>query len=268
MTSIAAIGNLSLDRVSDAPPRPGGAVFYSARALAQLGANAHVSASCAPVDRPALIPSVELFGLPVAWYESATTTAFRFHYAQSGQRVMHLDAVGKSWSPDDAVDAVGDAGWIHAGGLVRTDFPDETLATLSGADRKLLVDAQGLVRTAELGPLRTNSDIGDVLGYVTILKLDVEEARTLTGDADPERLRSLGVPEVILTLGPHGSVVVTSDAIQRVDAEELAGVVDPTGAGDTFSAGYLVARAAGAHPVEAGRAATETVAAFLGQAHA
>jgi sugar/nucleoside kinase (ribokinase family) len=263
MSSIAAIGNLTLDRVADAPPRPGGAVYYSARALAQLGADAHIGASCAPEDRAKLVPPVEAFGVPVTWHESSTTTAFSFHYGQGGRRIMYLDAVGKSWSPDDAVEAASDAGWVHVGGLTRADFPPHTLAALSGENRKLLVDAQGLIRTAELGRLRTDGDIGDVLGYVTILKLDVEEAETLTGDADPERLRSLGVPEVILTLGPHGSVVITADAIQRVRAEELAGVVDPTGAGDTFSAGYLLARVAGADPVEAGRAATETVAAFL-----
>jgi 2-dehydro-3-deoxygluconokinase len=71
------------------------------------------------------------------------------------------------------------------------------------------------------------------------------------------------VPDVILTLGSLGSIVITGDTIQRIAAKEIAGEVDPTGAGDTFSAGYLVARAAGADPIEAARAATETVSAFL-----
>jgi 2-dehydro-3-deoxygluconokinase len=50
---------------------------------------------------------------------------------------------------------------------------------------------------------------------------------------------------------------------ERIAAEEISGPVDPTGAGDTFSAGYLVARAAGADPLDAAREATDTVAAFL-----
>jgi sugar/nucleoside kinase (ribokinase family) len=39
--------------------------------------------------------------------------------------------------------------------------------------------------------------------------------------------------------------------------------VDPTGAGDTFSAAYLTARAEGLEPVEAADRATVTVARFL-----
>lgn len=265
---IAAIGHVSRDIVGGGPPRPGGTVFYSSRALARLGARARIGVSCAAVDKPSLIAPLEAFGLPVTWHESVSTTAYSFRYDPTGRRSMRQDAVGDPWSPGDAVRAVGDARWIHVGALVRTDFPRETLAALAADDQMLLVDGQGLVRTPELGPLRTNGDIGDVLRYVTILKLDLEEARSLTGDADPERLRLLGVAEVILTLGSQGSVVVTPDAIVGVDAMEIAGRVDPTGAGDTFSAGYLVARAAGANPVEAARAATEAVAAFLGPAHA
>jgi sugar/nucleoside kinase (ribokinase family) len=43
----------------------------------------------------------------------------------------------------------------------------------------------------------------------------------------------------------------------------VEGEVDPTGAGDTYSATYIVQRAAGVEPVEAARVAAATVAAFL-----
>jgi sugar/nucleoside kinase (ribokinase family) len=261
VTTIATIGHLTRDVVAGAPPRPGGGVFYSARALGRLGADAHVVAACAKADRATLLPPLEAFGLPVTWRESEATTAYSFHY-EGDRRIMSQDAVGEPWSPDAAVDAAGEASWVHVDALVRTDFPPETLAALADG-RQLLVDAQGLVRTAALGPLRTDGEIGDALRHIAILKLNDEEAETLVGRADPERLRALGVPDVILTLGSLGSIVITSDTIQKIAARQIEGDVDPTGAGDTFSAGYLVARAAGADPVEAARAATDTVAAFL-----
>jgi sugar/nucleoside kinase (ribokinase family) len=260
---IASIGHLSRDVVADASPRPGGPVFYSAQALARIGADAQIAASCARRDRAELVVPLEAFGLPVTWYESARTAAFRFRYAGSGRRIMRLEAVGEPWSPEDAVLAVGEAHWVHVGALVRTDFPARTLAALAGEERKLLVDAQGLVRTPALGPLRTNGAIGDVLRYVSILKLDVDEAKALVGSADPDRLLSLDVKEVILTLGPKGSVVITAGRFEPVDAIEVERTVDPTGAGDTFSASYLAARSAGAAPVEAARTASEAVAEFL-----
>jgi len=262
VTAIAAIGHLSRDVVGGADPRPGGPVYYSARALAHLGADAHAAASCAAADRELLLPPLEAFGLPVTWYESETTTAYSFHY-EGDRRIMRQESVGEPWTPEHALEAVGDAGWIHVGALVRTDFPAGTLAALAEGGRCLLVDGQGLVRLPTLGPLQTSGEIGEALRHVTILKLNDEEAETLAGSADPEQLRSLGVPEVILTLGSQGSFVVTESAVEHVQAKEIGGPVDATGAGDTLAAGYLTARSAGAAPVEAGRFAAEEVAAFL-----
>ncbi len=262
MTAIAVIGHLTCDVVAGAPPRPGGGVFYSARALARLRADARVGAACSAEDKAALFPPLEAFGLPATWYESRATTAYSFHY-EGDRRIMRQDAVGDPWTPARGVQAVADASWVDVGALVRTDFPPETLAALAGEGRRLLVDAQGLVRTAALGPLRTDAEIGGALRHLAILKLNDEEAKILVGSVDPERLRSLDVPEVILTLGSKGSFVITSSLIERVPAVEVEGPVDPTGAGDTFSATYLSRRARGAEPVEAARAATETVAAFL-----
>lgn len=84
----------------------------------------------------------------------------------------------------------------------------------------------------------------------------------LIGGTDAASLRTLGVPEVILTLGSAGSVVVTRDAVKRVNVEPVA-VSDPTGAGDTYAIGYAVARAAGAEPVAAARRASALVADVL-----
>ena len=262
MSDIATIGHLTSDVVAGATPRPGGAVFYSARALARIGADAHVAVSCAPADWAVLAPHVEEFPLPVRWYESPTTTAYSFHY-EGERRIMSQDAVGEPWSAEQAVEAVAGSTWIHVGALTRSDFPEETLAALAGGGRRLLVDAQGLVRRADLGALRTDGEIGDVLRHVHILKLNDEEATTLVGSHEPEALQHLGVPEVLLTLGSKGSCVITPDAIENVPALAVVGQVDPTGAGDTFSAAYLTARSRGDEPVEAARTATKTVAAFL-----
>ena len=262
MSAIAVLGHLARDVVAGGEPRPGGAVLYSAQALARIGADATVGASCAIADRAELLPALEAFGLPTEWYESSTTAAYSFHY-EGDTRIMRQDAVADPWSRDRALEAAGDAEWVHVGALCRTDFPGDVLAALAEGGRSLLVDAQGLVRRADLGPLRTDGEVGDVLREVQILKLDDEEAETLAGSAEPESLQSLGVPEVILTLGSHGSYVITPHAIERVPAEVVSGPVDPTGAGDTFSATYLTRRSAGADPVEAARAATETVAEFL-----
>ncbi len=261
MTSLAALGHITRDVVAGSDPRPGGGVFWSTRALARLGADADVHASCSPEHRDALIPPLEAFGLPVTWHESSATTEYSFHY-KGDRRIMWQDAVGDPWDAERATAAAGDAAWVNVCALTRTDFPAETLAALSEG-RNLLVDLQGLVRTATVGPLHTDEHIGDVLHHVDMLKLNDEEAETLVGSAEPTKLLALGVPEVLLTLGSQGAWVVTPSLVEHVPAVPVEGPVDPTGAGDTYSVTYLVQRSAGTEPVEAARAAAATVSAFL-----
>ena len=52
--------------------------------------------------------------------------------------------------------------------------------------------------------------------HIEVLKLNDEEAETLVGSANPEALRTLGVPEIVLTLGAQGSWVITPDLIEHV----------------------------------------------------
>ncbi len=99
-----------------------------------------------------------------------------------------------------------------------------------------------------------------MLQHVEVLKLNDEEAETLVGSADPEKLHSLGVPEVILTIGSKGAWVVTRGLVEHVPAVPVEGTVDPTGAGDSFSVAYVHARTRGADPVEAASSASAFVA--------
>jgi sugar/nucleoside kinase (ribokinase family) len=52
-----------------------------------------------------------------------------------------------------------------------------------------------------------------------------------------------------LTRGAEGSVVVTAEGEHRVPADEIASIIDTTGAGDQYAAGFLYGVAAG-HPLE------------------
>jgi sugar/nucleoside kinase (ribokinase family) len=266
VTAVATIGSLSLDAVEGSRERPGGAAFYAARAYARLGASARIVTRCAAGDAEVLLPPLESFGLPVAYAEAAATTAFRFHY-EGDHRVMEVVAVGDPWTRDDvtgwAGDALRDAIWVQVGALLRSDFDADTIAALA-AGRNLLLDGQGVVRRAELGPLRRDAAVDRaIFGSLQVLKLNEDEGRILTGGTEPDGLRDLGVPEVVLTLGSAGARLVTAAHAEHIPPVPVGGVVDPTGAGDSFAAGYLNARAEGAEPVEAARAASELAAAIL-----
>jgi len=161
MSRIALVGNLSVDRVAGGPPRPGGGVYWGARAAAHVGADAVVVTRCAPADRDVVLEPLEAFGLLVAWTPASETTAFSFHY-EGDHRVMRVDAVGDAWSVQDvegwAAPALADPEWIHVAGLLRSHFAAPVVEALA-RDAKLLLDAQGSLRQARVGPLERDDSL-------------------------------------------------------------------------------------------------------------
>jgi sugar/nucleoside kinase (ribokinase family) len=177
---------------------------------------------------------------------------------------MEVEAIGDTWTIAD-LHGLERADWVHVGALARSDFPAETLAALA-RDRRLSFDGQGLVRPARTGPLELDADYDpEVLRHVSILKLAEEEAQTIVGEPDEEALRSLGVPEVVVTLGSEGSLVLADGKLERVSARAVDGEIDPTGAGDAFAVVYLASRSTGHAPAAAARRATALVAGLLGR---
>ena len=167
---------------------------------------------------------------------------------------MTVEHLGNPWTPDDA-EILAPGAWVHVAPLLRSDFPAETLAAIARG-RRLSFDGQGLVRAAELGPLKLDANFDPaLLEHVQILKLAEEEAEVI-GAVD-----TLGVPEVLVTYGERGSRVYYKGRSEKVGAWPIA--TDPTGSGDAFSAAYLAGRAQGLAPVSAARQATGVVAALL-----
>ena len=72
------------------------------------------------------------------------------------------------------------------------------------------------------------------------------------------------VPVAALTRSEKGSVVVAGGEAHAVAAEPVARVVDTTGAGDLYAAGFLHALAAGREPAEAARLGGVAAAEVIG----
>jgi sugar/nucleoside kinase (ribokinase family) len=124
-------------------------------------------------------------------------------------------------------------------------------------------DGQGLVRAAEIGPVRLDPHYDPaILQHLSFLKLAEEEAATILPELTPSAVFTLGVDEVVVTLGSRGSVVYAGRAATPVPCHPILGV-DLTGCGDVFGVGYLAARCDGLDPVAAARRATALVAMLL-----
>jgi 2-dehydro-3-deoxygluconokinase len=108
----------------------------------------------------------------------------------------------------------------------------------------------------------------DVLARTALALPTLDDERALHGDADAtataRRLERLGVPEAAIKLGADGALLLCDGELERAEAEPEVEVVDTTGAGDAFDAGYLHARIGGLHPAQAAREGARLAAAVLG----
>ncbi|WP_136689470.1 ribokinase [Halorhabdus amylolytica] len=159
----------------------------------------------------------------------------------------------------DAGDVRDAAGAVEAADVVLTQLETEiepVETTLS------LATAAGT--SAILNPVPATELPPDLLEQADFLTPNRSEARLLTGvdpDADIEDidlardLVEMGANVVVLTQGADGALVVTASEVTSIPAPDIE-VVDTTGAGDAFNAGFAVALAEGADPVEAAKFAS------------
>jgi CheY-like chemotaxis protein len=259
---IGLIGHTVVDTVIGADgaesTRLGGTPLYARRALHAAGAE------CIVVTRgPDPGDAVVVPGGPA--YDS------RLDHRDGTLQV--LAAIGRPFTPEDAreyiLPAVHRCEWLLLGGQSAVDFPPETLAVLAAAGHMLCLDGQGLARGAEAGPVRLRMFPATATAGAAILKLNRAEALAATGGRlDRGALMSLGAPEVVVTMSGDGVLVATDDRLSDVPGTGAGIYADPTGAGDCFTAAYVLERARGSGPViAAAEAQLHTDRLFLESPH-
>jgi sugar/nucleoside kinase (ribokinase family) len=198
-------------------------------------------------------------GIAAVVSESPETGGFALNYYDDrGNRT--LDLLGRARDIDFVPPRVARARAVLVGPILgETSFP--LIRRLRQAcPGTLMLDPQGLLRTTDGGGIVhfKPEGIEEVIGLFDVVKPNEVECKVLTG-IDPredaraaaEMMYGWGPGLVIITLAEQGSVVYDGDAFVRIPAYP-ADVVDATGAGDTYAAGFLHGLLAGGSPGECG----------------
>ena len=261
MKDICCIGHITKDKIVT-PTRTvymaGGTSFYFAYAINQLPKK--VSFSLVTAMDPTEKEPVEKMlraGIDVELHSSRNTVFFENIYGEDQndrkQRVLAKAdpfTIGQLGNVEAKV--------FHLGSLLNDDFSPEVVAYLATKGR-VSIDVQGYlrkVRDEKVYPVDWKDKL-NVLKNTYYLKVNETEMETITGLKNPhdaaKLIHSWGVTEVIITLGSEGSLIYTDGSFYEIPAYPPIEVVDATGCGDTYSAGYLYKRLQGATPTEAGK---------------
>ena len=183
---------------------------------------------------------------------------------------FHVIGANQSYGPDDApLDEIAAATHLHLGG-------PEFMGGEAAARILEHARAQGVVTSADVlapGDPGLLEWIGPALAHLDYLLPNDEQVLGFTGADDLaagcRALVERGVGCIAATRGADGVVIVDADGVEEVPAFAVE-VVDTTGCGDAFSAGFLRGLALGRGRRDAavlGCAAAALVAQGLGSDH-
>lgn len=258
MYDICCIGHITNDKVvtpQSVNYLPGGTAWYFSCALSRLPTSCILATALATAEiRYAEI--LEQKGITVDVQPSAHTVFFENIYTDNpDERTQNVLQTADPFTPQSLQPV--EASIYHLGPLLTEDIPVELIGMLAGRGLVSL-DAQGYLRRLQQGKVYQSGwpHKAEALQHVHILKVDVGELRVLTGcnsmKAGAAQVAALGVREVVITNGSSGSSIYSGERFYNIPAFAPKKVVDATGCGDTYMAGYLYRRSKGDDIQEAG----------------
>jgi sugar/nucleoside kinase (ribokinase family) len=259
MYDICCVGHITLDRVITPKAEvhmPGGTSIYFSNAIRNMDVSYALVTALAEKEMY-IVSDLRAKGIEVKVLPSAYTVCFENIYTENQDH--RTQRVSQKADPFTIAELAHiEAKYFHLGPLLADDIPVELIRTLSERGRVSL-DVQGYLREVcgiHVCPIDWAAK-KEALQYIDVLKANESEMLVLTGESDVRRSAQVifdwGVKEVVITLGSKGSVIFNGHRFYTIPAyTPVTSVVDATGCGDTYMAGYLYQRIKGAQWQEAG----------------
>lgn len=226
------IGHICADLQPDGATRLGGTALFAALTAYQLGLRVAVLTACAPPFDLSTIPHA----IAIVRQPSPVTTIFENRYA-GGQRTQFLHARAIPIDLAALPPAWRDASIVHLAPIMR-EVPIDTDWRALFPDALIAATPQGWLREATPpGMVRAVPQrLVDVpLHGVDVVVLSEED---VAGDEALVWRLARHVPLVTLTRAERGATLIRQEWVEDIPAFP-ATVIDPTGAGDVFTAAFL-----------------------------
>jgi sugar/nucleoside kinase (ribokinase family) len=223
---------------------PGGGVYYGSFAARSLSEDVNVLTKLNLADKE-IFKDMEDYGINVVWISSKNTTSIENVYPTDNpdERISRMVSRADPFTKEDLKNV---SGTVHITPLWHGEFPEDLIEYVREKATLLSGDAQGFLRNVDEDGKMYYEDWKrkDLLGLFDVFKLDVKEARVLTGKDDVKEslnyIADFGVKEIVLTSGKgvyiykNGRVAFSPFGNWTMEGR--------TGRGDTAIAAYLSLR--------------------------
>jgi sugar/nucleoside kinase (ribokinase family) len=181
-----------------------------------------------------LLPSKETGGFSLIYYDD------------HGNR--HLSILGIADPIPASADVDLDADIILIGPILRETDAGLVARLKANCQAPILVDPQGLLRGCKEGKIfhENTEDFAKIAAMATIVKANELETKVVTGidpREDPEgavkALYQYGCKIAVTTIAEAGSIIYDGTKTYIIPPY-TTDAIDPTGAGDTYAAGFMV----------------------------
>jgi len=248
---LAFIGHLCFDEIVPFVGSPtvaaGSAVLCGALAAARVGERVAVVTRMSPNDDEVLW-SLRESGVAVSVIPTEATTRMRVVHptANVDEREMFQLSNAGRFRVSDVPEL--DARQVHLAGITDQEFDLEFVRGMKALGYRLSADMQSFVRQVDLATRRISfgdvADKAELASLLDMVKLDVVEARVLTGTDDLEEaavaFERWGCPETVITRSD--GVLARVHGRTYWEPFTNRSVVGRTGRGDTAFAAYMARR--------------------------
>ncbi|KUG25159.1 putative ribokinase [hydrocarbon metagenome] len=224
----------------------GGGFNYGAHAAVNSGKSVAAVTRLAEEDRH-VVETLNSIGVDVYPTFTPSSTHMRLEYPTDNpdERILTCTATAGTYTLDqfDGLEAKA----ILINGSVREEAPLGLVKELRKRNSILVADAQGFIRIIAPDNTLIHADWPEqkeVLALIDVLKADIVEAESLTGETDlltaAEKLFEMGPREIVLTHRDGILVYANGDVFEeKFKPRELIG---RSGRGDTCIASYMAKR--------------------------
>lgn len=223
----------------------GGAINYGAYLAANSGLKTAVITRLSEKDKH-VVTELEEIGVDVYVSYSPQSTELVLKYPDNDidQRVIYMSSSAGPFTVAEVKDI--NSKIFAIGSSVRGEVPLEVLKEIRKKGSLISLDIQGYIRVLENGILHNREwpDMEEYLKFVDILKTDMVEAESLTGEKNIKNAL-----RVLEEYGPREVIITYCDGVFVYDGKKYyeryfypQKMLSRSGRGDTVIAAYLIKR--------------------------